>query len=126
PFFAGGSIVSQLPLGMLSDRIGRRKTLIYVVSAGTICFLLAALFETSAAALFLFFALSGMFVGSLYSLGISYMTDLLPASLLPAGNLMVAISFSIGSISGPYLGGQFIQLLPGISLFYLITAMLFI
>lgn len=124
PFFAGGSIVFQLPLGMLSDRIGRRKTLIYVVSAGTICFFLAALFETSVAALFLFFALSGMFVGSLYSLGISYMTDLLPVSLLPAGNLMVAISFSIGSISGPYLGGQFIQLLPGTSLFYLITGML--
>src|SRR5699024_11035348 len=82
PFFAGGSIVFQLPLGMLSDRIGRRKTLIYVVSAGIICFLLAALFETSVAALFLFFALSGMFVGSLYSLGISYMTDLLPSSLL--------------------------------------------
>lgn len=126
PFFAGGSILSQLPLGMLSDRIGRRKTLLYVVSAGTVCFFLVALFETSVAALFVFFALSGIFVGSLYSLGISYMTDLLPSSLLPAGNLMVAISFSIGSISGPFLGGQFLQLLPGVSLFYMITGMLLV
>lgn len=126
PFFAGGSIVAQLPLGILSDRIGRRKTLLYVVSAGVVCFILAALFETSVAALFLFFALAGMFVGSLYSLGISYMTDLLPSSLLPAGNLMVAIAFSIGSISGPYLGGQFLQILPGVSFFYLITCMLLI
>lgn len=126
PLFASGSILSQIPLGMLSDRIGRRKTLLCVLSFGIICFVSAAMFETSVAALFLFFALSGMFVGSLYSQGISYLTDLLPASLLPAGNIMVAVSYSIGSISGPYLGGHFLKLMPDVSFFYLIVCMLFI
>lgn len=124
PCFAAGSILSQLPLGILSDRIGRRKVLLFVLSCGTVCFLIAASLEASVVALFVLFTLAGIFVGSLFSLGISYMTDLLPRSLLPAGNVMVAIAFSIGSISGPFLGGLFIQLLPGTSFFYMIVVML--
>jgi MFS family permease len=124
PCFAGASILTQLPLGILSDKHGRKKILLFVLSGGIVAFLFAASLETSAVSLFILFALGGMFVGSLYSLGISYMTDLLPRSLLPAGNLMVNITFSIGSISGPFLGGLFIQLLPGVSFFYLIAAML--
>lgn len=126
PCFAAGSLITQLPLGMLSDRVGRRKVLLSVMIAGTACFLLAAFLETSVVALFTLFTLAGMFVGSLFSLGISYMTDLLPANLLPAGNLMVGIMFSIGSISGPLLGGFYVQLLPGVSFFYLIAAILLV
>ncbi|WP_425339541.1 MFS transporter [Lentibacillus salicampi] len=124
PFFAGASIITQIPLGVLSDRLGRRKILLFALSGGIIAFLFAALFETSAIALFITFAMSGMLVGSLYSLSIAFMTDLLPASLLPAGNLMTGISFSIGSLVGPYLGGLFIEFLPGVSFFYVIIFML--
>lgn len=126
PFFALGSIITQLPLGMLSDRIGRRKILIYVFSAGIICFAFAGIYESSAAALFILFMLSGMFVGSIFSLGIAYMTDLLPISLLPAGNIMIGIWFSVGSIFGPFLGGLFIELFPQVSFFYLIVTVLLI
>lgn len=124
PLFAIGSIITQLPLGILSDRVGRRKILLYVVSAGAICFTFAAIFETSIIALFILFMLAGMFVGSLFSLGISYMVDLLPVSLLPAGNIMIGIWFSIGSICGPFLGGLFIELFPNVSFFYLIVVIL--
>src|SRR5699024_3357091 len=124
PFFAGASIITQIPLGILSDRLGRRKILLSVISGSIIAFLFAALFETSAIALFVSFALSGMLVGSLYSLSIAYMTDLLPTSLLPAGNLMTGISFSIGSLVGPYLGRLFIGFFPGVSFFYIIIFML--
>lgn len=124
PCFAAGSLISQLPLGMLSDRLGRKKVLLYVLFAGTICFTLAAFLETSILALFIIFTLAGMFVGSLFSLGISFMVDLLPKSLLPAGNLMIGISFSLGSISGPLIGGLFIQWFPGTSFFYMIVTIL--
>ncbi|MFD2045288.1 MFS transporter [Ornithinibacillus salinisoli] len=126
PCFAAGSLISQLPLGILSDRVGRRKILLFVLIGGLLIFLLAAFFDTSVVALFILFTLAGMFVGSLFSLGISYMTDLLPRGLLPAGNIMCGVAFSIGSISGPYLGGLFLQLIPGVSFFYLIVAMLLI
>ncbi|SHG76656.1 MFS transporter [Ornithinibacillus halophilus] len=124
PCFAAGSLISQLPLGMLSDRIGRRKVLLLVLSGGVVCFLLAAYLETSVVALFILFAFAGMFVGSLFSLGISYMTDLLPTDLLPAGNIMCGVAFSLGSIGGPYIGGLFLQWFPGVSFFYILVFLL--
>lgn len=124
PCFAAGSVISQLPLGILSDRFGRRKILIGVLSAGSVCFMLATFLESSAVALFILFTLAGIFVGSLFSLSISYLADILPRSLLPTGSIMTGISFSIGSITGPFLGGLFIQLIPGVSFFYVIVFML--
>ncbi|MEI3614419.1 MFS transporter [Pseudogracilibacillus sp. SO30301A] len=124
PCFAFGSIILQFPLGALSDRFGRRNVLLFSILIGALSILGAALLEDSVLSLFIFFTLSGMFVGSLYSLGMSYMTDLLPISLLPAGNIMFGICFSIGSISGPFLGGIFVQLFPNVSFFYLILSVL--
>ena len=124
PLFALGSIITQLPLGMLSDRFGRKNILMFVFSVGIICFILAGMLEASVTALFILFMLSGMFIGSIFSLGIAYMTDLLPNTLLPAGNIMISVWFSIGSIIGPLLSGTFIDLFPNISFFYLVVAML--
>ncbi|MEQ6378292.1 MFS transporter [Bacillaceae bacterium S4-13-56] len=126
PCFSFGSLLSQLPLGIMSDKYGRKKILSSVITAGVFTFLLAAIFEHSVVWLFITFTLAGIFVGSLFSLGISYMTDLLPKSLLPAGNIMCGIAFSLGSIVGPYLGGVFIEYFPDVSFFYVITFMLFL
>lgn len=126
PCFALGSLITQIPLGILSDRIGRRKTLLYILSGAMITFAAAAFFEQSALALFAAFTIAGMLVGSLYSLGMAFMTDMLPSSLLPSGNILISILFSIGSISGPFLSGLFLDLLPDASFFTLIASMLFI
>ncbi|MYL34860.1 MFS transporter [Pontibacillus yanchengensis] len=126
PTFAAGSLISQLPLGILSDRIGWKKVLVSVMLAGIVCFGLASFYEQSVTWLIILFTLAGIFVGSIFSLGISYMTDILPKSLLPAGNIMCGISFSVGSIIGPYLGGVYIDLFPDASFFHVITTMLII
>jgi MFS family permease len=124
PAFAIGGILSQLPLGILSDKLGRRNVLIFVTLAGFISFTAAGLLEDSTVGLLICFFLAGTVVGSTFSLGISYMADLLPKQLLPAGNLMCGIFFSFGSISGPFIGGLAIQWLKGISFFYVISSML--
>ncbi|WP_077702741.1 MFS transporter [Virgibacillus dokdonensis] len=124
PCFAAGSLITQFPLGALSDKFGRRSVLITVLSLGSLCFLFTAILESSALALFILFTLAGMCVGSLFSLGISYMTDLLAGNLLPAGNLMVGIMFSVGSISGPFIGGYFIDVFERVSFFYFISFIL--
>lgn len=124
PAFAVGGILSQLPLGILSDKLGRRNVLIVVTLAGFISFTAAGLLEDSTVGLLICFFLAGTVVGSTFSLGISYMADLLPKQLLPAGNLMCGIFFSFGSISGPFIGGLAIQWLKGISFFYVISTML--
>src|SRR5699024_6242601 len=123
-FFALGCIITLLPLGILCDRFGRNNILMFVFSVGIICVILAGMLYASVNTLFILFMLSGMFIGSIFSLGIAYMTDLLPNTLLPAGNIMISVWFSVGSIIGPLLSGTFIDLFPNISFFYLVVAML--
>lgn len=125
PAFAAGGIVFQLPLGMLSDRFGRKNVLMSVTLSGFIIFTIAGILQSSVTGLLICFFIAGMLVGSTYSLGISFMADLLPKQLLPAGNLMISIFYSFGSISGPFFGGLVIQYLTGGSYFFVIGTMLF-
>ena len=122
--FSVGAIATQLPLGALSDRIGRKNVLLFGLMGGALTFGAASFFETQAWLTVAFFAAAGMCVGSMFSLGISFMADLLPKELLPTGNLLCGIAFSIGSLSGPFLGGLFIEHAGGLSFLLLISVML--
>ncbi|MFC5731790.1 MFS transporter [Cytobacillus gottheilii] len=122
--FAVGAIVFQLPLGMLSDKYGRRKILLSVLLFGSLAFVTASFLESSATALAVCLFVAGMAVGSTFSLGISYMTDLVPRNLLPTGNLLCGVAFSMGSLSGPFLGGIFIEYFQALSFFHIISIML--
>lgn len=124
PCFSLASLITQIPLGILSDKIGRKNVLSFVISLGIATFVLSSLLEESVIWLFITFSLAGMFIGSLYSLGVSFMADLLPKTLLPAGNIMCGIAFSLGSITGPYIGGSFIEAFPNVSFFYVVVFML--
>ena len=124
PAFSAGTLLTQVPLGMLSDRFGRRSILLIIILSGSLIFTAAGLLTPLVSGLFICFLLGGMMVGSTFSLGISYMADILPRHLMPAGNLLCSIFYSVGSIAGPYFGGLAIEHLPGGSFFYLISIML--
>ncbi|MFP5110169.1 MFS transporter [Neobacillus sp. C211] len=124
--FAIGSIITQLPLGIISDKVGRRNILITILFLGFFSFTAASFLEHSFIGLFVSFLISGMIVGSTFSLGISYMTDLVPKNLLPTGNLLCGIFFSLGSLCGPIIGGLFIKFSENVSFFYIISTMLLI
>jgi MFS family permease len=126
PSFVAGSLLTQLPLGLLGDRIGRRKLLLYITFFGFISFLGAFFVEFSMMWLLASFVLTGAIVGSLFSLGITYMADLLPKGLLPTGNVMAGVFFAIGSICGPLVGGLFIEWFERGSLYFSMAGMLFL
>lgn len=107
--FALGGILTQLPLGMLSDKIGRRAVVLLAFGGGTVFFFIATLIPV--ASWWVVFAVfcAGMFIGSAFSLGISYMSELVPKQLLPMGNLLCGFFFSIGSLSGPIVGGYVME-----------------
>jgi MFS family permease len=123
PAFAIGGIITQVPLGVVSDRFGRGKVLTWIFVSSSLIFLAAAFLEQYYWIQFGLVLLSGMIVGSTFSMGLGFMTDLLPKYLLPAGNILCGITFSMGSIIGPIFGGIFIEHIHGIS-FYVSIALL--
>jgi MFS family permease len=122
--FSVGGIISQLPLGMLSDKIGRSPVFLIALGGGAISFFIASTVETSTTAIISMFFIAGLFAGSIFSLGISYMSDLTPKQLLPTGNLLCGIFFSLGSLTGPFLGGLFLEFDAGFSFLLLISLFL--
>ena len=124
--FSTGGILSQLPLGALSDRIGRKKVVLFSLFGGAFSFSAAAVLENNSFALIATFLIAGLFVGSTFSLGISYMADLTPKALLPSGNLLCGIFFSIGSLTGPFMGGVFLEFFNQFSFLWLISFVLFV
>lgn len=107
--FSIGSIITQFPLGVLGDKVGRRKVVLTCLAVGAGSFVVGHLLEDYELFVAGVFLLAGMSVGSLFSLGITYMADLTPKELLPTGNLLCGIFFSIGSLSGPFVGGVYLE-----------------
>lgn len=120
--FGVGSLILQLPLGIWSDRIGRKPILIACAIIGSIVFLLVPVVGGQIWLLFLLFVIAGGVVGSFYSLGLAYAADLLPRAILPAANVIASIHFSIGSILGPSLGGYGIRYVSVHSVFIFLGA----
>ncbi|MBW4080458.1 MFS transporter [Paenibacillus sp. S150] len=111
PFAGIGGLLLQLPLGMWSDRYGRKKILIFSGAGGGLAFALLPL------------AAAGGLVGSFFSLGLSYAADILPGNLLPAANVVSSFHYSLGSIIGPGIGGLLLQFGWGGGVFALLGAL---
>ncbi|RIZ99547.1 MFS transporter [Listeria monocytogenes] len=118
--FSVGTIIFQVPIGIISDKFGRGKVLPLLTGAGAVVFVLTAFVKIPVLYVVFFFVL-GILLGSLYSLGLSYMTDLTPLELLPAGNILVGMCFSLGSIIGPSATGMMIGIF-GNQIFYFVVA----
>ncbi|HAB7891837.1 TPA_asm: MFS transporter, partial [Listeria monocytogenes] len=117
--FSVGTIIFQVPIGIVSDKFGRGKVLPLLTGAGAVVFVLTAFVKIPVLYVVFFFVL-GILLGSLYSLGLSYMTDLTPLELLPAGNILVGMCFSFGSIIGPSATGMMIGIF-GNQIFYFVV-----
>ncbi len=116
--FGMGALALQLPLGMLSDRIGRKPVLIGCSLIGSAAFLAVPAAGSRIWLLFVLFAAAGGVVGSFFSLSLAYAADLLPKAVLPAANLIASIHYSIGSILGPAMGGCGIRYVSDHSMFW--------
>jgi MFS family permease len=115
--FGIGSLILQLPLGTLSDRIGRKPVLIACGMIGGVCFLAVPAAGNRIWLLCVLFVVAGGVVGSFFSLGLAYAADVLPRAVLPAANLAASVHFSIGSILGPAMGGYGIRYVSAHSIF---------
>ncbi|WP_106767739.1 MFS transporter [Paenibacillus faecalis] len=108
PFIGIGGLILQLPLGIWSDRFGRKRVLMIAGILGGACFMLVPAAGTSYWSVLILLTLAGGLVGSFFSLGLAYAADILPKALLPAANVVASFHFNIGSIAGPNVGGLLI------------------
>ncbi|WP_164491622.1 MFS transporter [Staphylospora marina] len=122
--FVWGSLLFQVPLGHLGDRFGRKRVLTVICSLGAAGMALIPLWLAQPIPLFLAFVLTGGLLGSIYSLGLAYLADILPGRFLPLANAVASIHFSVGSLLGPVIGGMLIEWMGGESLFYFLSVVL--
>lgn len=123
PAIGIGSLILQFPLGMWSDRIGRKPVLMLSGFIGGLAFLAVPLLGNHVWGVLILLLLAGGVIGSFYSLGLAYIADLVPKAYLPAANIIASINFSIGSIVGPNLSGFGIQYISLGSAFYFLGGM---
>ncbi|MBO8163321.1 MAG: MFS transporter [Brevibacillus sp.] len=114
PSFVVGSLVLQLPLGTLSDRVGRRQVMMGCAIVGAVAFSLFPLVGDSAWMMMGLLAVAGAAVGSFYSLGMAYAADILPLGMVPTSGIIAGMNFSVASILGPNINGYLIEyVFPG-------------
>ncbi|WP_145035706.1 MFS transporter [Paenibacillus sp. Y412MC10] len=109
PFVGIGGLLLQLPLGIWSDKFGRKRVLTIAGIVGGCSFLLIPVAGTNFWATLLLLTMAGGLVGSFFSLGLAYAADILPRVLLPAANVVASFHFNAGSIAGPNAGGAIME-----------------
>lgn len=126
PIFVAGGLLTQLPIGMIGDRIGRKILLPLLSLLGAAAFALSGVMSASYYGLFFTFLAAGMLIGSLYSLSMSYVSDMLDRPLIPLGNILMSICYSIGCMAGPVASNSLIRPFPRGGLFYGIAFILLV
>ena len=108
--FIGFGALSQWPLGWLSDKIDRRKVIMFCCATVIcICMVLAS-FEFTSITLVILSALVGAFTLPLYSLGEAQSNDRLePKQMISASGTIVLV-FSVFAALGPFTMSYFLEL----------------
>ena len=100
-----GGAITQWPLGLLSDRIGRRKVLVGVSFAGSLAglglFLLAPVLEFWSAIVLA--ALWGTLAFPLYAIAVAYANDFAGPSEYVTVSSGLLLVYGLGAIAGPFI-----------------------
>ncbi|ACP24868.1 probable ABC transporter, permease protein [Sinorhizobium fredii NGR234] len=101
-----GNFIFQIPLGMLSDHVKDRRT---ILSALTVIGLIGALFLPMLVESWFLMALVLLFwggcVSGLYTVGLSHLGSRLEGADLAAANAAFVFSYAVGTVAGPQVIG---------------------
>jgi len=124
PSFVVGSILLQMPLGSLSDRLGRKPVMVACALVGAAAFCLFPLAGSHVWLMMALLAVAGAAVGSFYSLGLAYATDILPGSMVPTAGIIAGMNFGVASILAPNVNGFLMEYVAPSMMFTVMAMML--
>jgi MFS family permease len=96
-----GGAVAQYPLGMLSDRVPRRRVIFGVAVAASAVALVGTAVDVDGLWVFVVAAAYGALAFPMYSLAVSHVNDVMPEHHLVAAAAGLVFLYGVGSIVGP-------------------------
>jgi MFS family permease len=100
-----GSVLLQLPIGMLSDRVDRRLVLLGVAGLGLASSLAIPLAMERTMLLYPLLVVWGGVIGGLYTVGLAHLGARFTGAELAAANAAFVILYNAGVVAGPPLIG---------------------
>lgn len=96
-----GNIVSQIPIGLVSDRVDRRGLILVLSAASLVCSVGIPLSSGSTTALFVLVSIWGGFVGGLYTVALAHLGARFSGVDLATANAAFVTMYSVGLMAGP-------------------------
>jgi MFS family permease len=98
---AAGNILSQLPLGLLSDAMSRQKLLLICAIVGLLGCVAMPLIVHERAVFYAVLFIWGGFTGGLYTVGLAHLSATMEPDQLAGANAAFVMLYSLGLIIGP-------------------------
>ena len=121
-----GGILGQIPVGLLSDKVGRRTTIIMICIATIFVAILSAVFAHNFLWLYILFGFLGCFTASLYPVCSAYTNDRLEKDQLVGASSRVIIVSGAGSLTGPIVTSIAMTIAGPLAFFYTISVLFMI
>ena len=123
--FALGNVLFQLPISFVSDRMERRKLLLWLAFLGLCGAIAMALAGLSHFALFCsLLVIWGGMAGSLYAVGLAHLGARYAGPDLASANAAFIMLYGLGMLGGPPIAGFGMDLVPPYGFFISIAALL--
>lgn len=123
-FIYVGGLVLQYPIGWLSDRMDRRRVVLWLAAFGAVALMVPVVYDAPFPVLVLIGAICGGVSNPLYSLLLAYVNDYLDTTDMAAASAGLLFINGLGAISGPIITGWMMERV-GPSGFFLFMGVLF-
>jgi MFS family permease len=107
-----GNVVFQIPIGLLSDRVDRRRVLLAIAVVGCLGALFIPAVATSPAALYAVLFVWGGVTGALYTVGLAHLGARFSSADLAGANATFVVLYNVGLMAGPPAVGGGMDALP--------------
>ncbi|MBV1702416.1 MAG: MFS transporter [Hyphomicrobiales bacterium] len=122
--FAFGSLIFEIPVGILSDRMDRRHLLLAIAVGGALGALLAPFLGAGFLPFAMLLVMWGGLVGALYPLALAHLGARYTGAELANANTAVVMFYSLGMLAGPPFLGAAMDWLAPRGLFFGLAAVL--